>query len=242
MLNYNKNDIIKIMDKKNISSGLRFHELAEESREKDKHLEALKFIEEAIFNYQKEKDYSSLTKAIQSRFLTYRHLFFLTKDQSYAILAQKDSEASLSIAEKYNLTEIIGSCHFNLGKAAMILKNSEEAIKQYEMAIKKYHGTNTERGDYYYHLGEAFFENGQKEKGKETILKGLKEIKDNASEVDPFLVHVWSSGCHLYLAKLLKKDNYQEAKEHFNKAKEIINSDEKLVIRKRQIEELSKIF
>jgi len=230
------------MDKENTSSGLKFHELAEEAREKDNHLEALKFIEEAIFNYQKEKDHPSLVKAIQSRFLIYRHLFFLTKDQSYAILAQKDSEASLSIAEKYNLTEIIGSCHFNLGKAAMLLKNSKESIKQYETAIKKYYGTNTERGDYYYHLGEAFFEDGQKEKGKETILKGLKKIEDNASEVDPFLVHVWSSGCHLYLAKLLKENNYQEAKEHFNKAKEIIDSDEKLIIRKRQIKELAKDF
>jgi len=124
----------------------------------------------------------------------------------------------------------------------MLLKNSEEAIKQYEMAIEKYHGTNAERGDYYYHLGEAFFENGQKEKGKETILKGLKEIEDNASEVDPFLVHVWSSGCHMYLAKSLKEENPQEAKEHFNKAREIINSGEKLVIRKRQIKELAKDF
>lgn len=230
------------MDKKNISSGIEFHELAEKAREKDKHLEALKFIEEAIFNYQKEKNYSSLVKAIQSRFLIYRHLFFLTKDHIYAFLAQKDSETSFLIAKKHNLSKIIGSCHFNLGKAAMLLKNSEEAIKQYKIAIEKYYGTNTERGDYYYHLGEAFFENGQREKGKETILKGLKEIEDNADEVDPFLVHVWSSGCHMYLARLLKEDHYQEAKKHFNKAKEIIDSDEKLIIRKRQIEKLVKNF
>ena len=230
------------MDKENTSSGLKFHELAEEAREKDNHLEALKFIEEAIFNYQKEKDHPSLVKAIQSRFLIYRHLFFLTKDQSYAILAQKDSEASLSIAEKYNLTEIIGSSYFNLGKTAMLFKSYKEAIKQYELAIEKYHGTNTEKGDYYYHLGEAFFKDNQKEKGKETILKGLKQIEDYADEVDPFLVHVWSSGCHIYLAKLLKEDNPQEAKESFDKAKAIIDSDDKLIIRKRQIKELAKDF
>ncbi len=52
------------MDEKNNSSGLKFHQLSEEAREKDNHLEALKFIEEAIFNYQKEKDYSSLVKAM----------------------------------------------------------------------------------------------------------------------------------------------------------------------------------
>ena len=124
----------------------------------------------------------------------------------------------------------------------MLFKSYKEAIKQYELAIEKYHGTNTEKGDYYYHLGEAFFKDNQKEKGKETILKGLKQIEDYADEVDPFLVHVWSSGCHIYLAKLLKEDNPQEAKESFDKAKAIINSDEKLIIRKRQIKELAKDF
>jgi len=230
------------MNKGNDSPGLKFHKLAEEAREKDKHLEALRFIEGAIFNYQKEKNYSGLAKALQSRVLIYRHLFWLTEDLVYAFLTQKDAEASLLVAEKHNLSKIISSCHFSLGKSAMLLKNFKEAIKQYQMAIENYYGTNTEKGDYYYHLGEAFFADGQREKGKETILKGLKQIEKYASEVDPFLVHVWSSGCHMYLAKELKENNYQEAKKHFNKAKEIIDSDKKLVIRKRQIKELAKSF
>ena len=51
----------------------------------------------------------------------------------------------------------------------------------------------------------------------------LKEIptEKKGKKVDPFLVHVWESGCHMTLALLLRKDDPYEAKTHLKKAKEI---------------------
>ena len=89
-------------------------------------------------------------------------------------------------------------------------------------------------------MGEAKYRKGDKKEGKGLILKGLEEIRKGAKELDPFLIHVWESGVHMRLAELLRKDEPKESKLHLQKAQEIANSDEKLVIRRRQIKELTK--
>jgi tetratricopeptide (TPR) repeat protein len=220
----------------------QIHLKAEQAREQDNHIEALKLLEEAIIGYQKEGNYSGFTRALQSRFLTYKHLFYLTSDQVFALMGQKDAETSLAIAEKHNLSSLIGSCHFRLGEAAMLFKDYGKATQHYQLALANYQGTNTERADYRYHLGEAFYRSGKKVEGKQTILQGLKEIQENVGEVDSFLAHVWESGCHMRLAELLKEDAPKEAKKHLVEARKIAQSDDKLVIRRRQIEEISKSF
>jgi hypothetical protein len=44
------------------------------------------------------------------------------------------------------------------------------------------------------------------------------------------------------LADLLKDDEQKEARKHLRLAQKIVNSDKRLVIRKRQIQELEKKF
>ena len=74
------------------------------------------------------------------------------------------------------------------------------------------------------------------------MLKGLKEIKQGEAEVDPFLIHVWESGIHMRLAELLKEDESEEAKKHYQQARKIAESDPKLIIRRRQLARLGKLF
>lgn len=231
-----------IKDKMDKISVNEIHSKAEQAREQDNHIEALKLLEEAIVGYQKEGNYEGLTRALQSRFLTYKHLFYLTSDEVFALMGQKDAQTSLATAEKHKLSNLIGSCHFRLGEAAILFKDYEKAAQHYQLALTHYQGTNAEKGDYRYHLGEALYRNGKKVEGKQIILQGLKEIQENAGEVDPFLAHVWKSGCHMRLAELLKEDAPEEAKEHLVEARKIAQSDDKLVIRRRQIEQVSKSF
>lgn len=68
------------------------------------------------------------------------------------------------------------------------------------------------------------------------ILDGVQIIDAHATELDPFLYNVWVSGAYLRLAKLLKTDNPEESHFYFEKAKKIIDSDNRLVIRKQQLE------
>src|SRR3990167_4903241 len=221
-------------------SAKEHHRQAEELRESDRHLDALKELDQAIVLYQEDKNYQGICEALQSRVLTFKHLYFLTKDAAFAIIAQKEAEASLEVAQQHNVGGKLGSCYFRLGEIAMIFDNFPQAIDWYQKALENYQGSLSEKGDYRYHLGEAQYRSGQKEEGKKTILAGLGEIQNGASEVDPFLVHVWESGLHMKLADLLKDNEPAEAKKHLDEARVIAKSDPKLIIRRRQIEEVAK--
>lgn len=229
---------------KRIVSAFKFaqdaHIMSEELRENDKHIEALQVIEVAIVLYQKEKNYLGFAKALQSRVLIYKHLFLLTSDVAFAILARQDAKSSLEIVQKHNLKDALSSCFFRLGEISMLFENYENASDYYQKSLDVYTGTNTEKGDYRYHLGEALYRNGKKTEGIKTMLEGLKEIQDNRGEVDSFLANVWEAGCYMKLAELVIKDNLGQAKEYFKKAQEIVDSDDKLVIRRRQIADLAK--
>jgi len=216
------------------------HVEAEIERENDHLLEALKLLEEAIVGYQKEEDYEGLGQALQSRVLTYKHLFLLSKDDVFAILAKKDAEASLEITQKHNLTSRLGSCYFRLGEVEMLFNNHKQAVENYQKALDNYSGTNSEKGDYRYHLAAALGKIGQSEEAERMMLQGLSEIRENNGEVDPFLTHVWESGCLMRLAELFVKKDEERARRYLREAQEIIENDPKLVIRKRQLEALRK--
>lgn len=216
----------------------QWHSQAEEAREQDNHLEALQLIEEALLAYQQTSDYQGFAQALQSRCLTYKHLFLLSQDQAFAILARHDAEASLELAKLHDLTEMLGSSHFRLGEISMLFEDFPQAIKHYQQALENYVGTNCEKGDYRYHLGEALHRSGDKEVGLQQLQQGLKEIQDHRDEVDSFLANVWESGAHLRMADLLRDDDPEKAQQHLAAAEKIINSDSKLVIRKRQLVEL----
>lgn len=218
------------------------HKQSENLREQDKHVEALEFIEQAIVAYQNEKNYKGLAKALQSRVLIYRHLFLLTDDDVFGLLARKDAEASLEIAQKNNLRDVIASCYFRIGEVAGNLGNNKKAIENYQKALDNYTGTKAELGDYRYHLGTVQYFDGIKEEGKKNMLQGLKEIQENRSEIDPFLANVWESGCYMRLAEVLKDDELKEAKEYLRQAKKIIDFDKKLIIRRRQWKKLAEKF
>ena len=220
----------------------KLHKLGSNAREKDDLNSALLFLDQAILGYQKESNYGGLVDALKDRFLTWKHYFLNTDDVMFAILARKDAEAMLAISQDKGLSDKLSTSYFRLGEVMMLFEDFQSAVKFYKKSLKYYSGSLSEKGDYRYHLGEALYKNNQKKKGVKEMLKGLSEIKRGASEVQDFLIHVWESGCHLRLAELLIKDNPHKARQHLLKAKKIVDSDKKLVIRKRQLKELFKIF
>lgn len=225
-----------------MKSASDLHRESETAREEDRHLDALKLIEEVIIEYQKERNYKGLVKAVQSRCLIYKHLFLLTNDEVFILLANSDADTSLKIANSYNLHDLFSSSYFRRGEITMIAENYEEAINNYKKALETYIGTDAEKGDYKYHLGTALYFKGDKKEGKELMLQGLKEIQDNKDQVDSFVANVWESGCYMRLAEVLKEDEPEKAKKYLELAKKIIDSDERLIIRKRQWEKLSRTF
>lgn len=70
--------------------------------------------------------------------------------------------------------------------------------------------------------------------GQNNILEFNQEISYN--------FHVWLSGAHMRIANVLKTDDPSKAREHLEKAKQIIDSDSRLTLRSKQWEKLTKEF
>jgi tetratricopeptide (TPR) repeat protein len=213
---------------------LTLHQQAEDLREQDKLLEALKLYEEVIVNYQKEKNYGGIVEALGGRCLTYKHLFLISNDFIFYNLAQHSAISSLEIAGNYQLNHKIYRCYFRLGEMETLAKDYSQAIKFYQQSLSLYPQDDSEKGDFQYHLGEAQYLNGDIKNGLENLLKGLEKIRQYRHSTDSFLINVWESGCLMKLAMLTKDQKYLSA------AKKIIDSDPHLIIRRRQLEQLMK--
>lgn len=208
------------------------HQQAEDLREQDKLLEALKLYEEVIVGYQQEKDYSGLVEALGGRCLTYKHLFLLSDDFCFKNLAYYSALSSLDIAKYYKITDKIYRCYFRMGEMEMLADNFLKAEKYYLKAFSEYPREESEKGDFQYHLGEAQFRASKKTEGLKNLIDGLKLIEKYESSTDSFVYHVWRSGCLMRLGELTKDKKY------LDEAQKIIDSDPRLIIRQRQIKNL----
>lgn len=222
------------------TSAIELQEQADVLREEGQSLKAIDIYNQAIAHYQIDKDYANMMGALTGRLLSWKHLFYKTEDKVYAFFVKKEAEAMLEILNEHKLIERLYLIHFLNGTSAILLKNYPTAEKEFSQAIKLYPRDHAEKGDWTAHLGEAIYRNGRKEEGKKMILQGIQKIQENSSKIDSFLFHVWVSGAYLRLAKLLKPDNIEESQFFLYQAKKIIDSDERLVIRKQQLEAFMK--
>jgi tetratricopeptide (TPR) repeat protein len=209
-------------------------------REEGQSLKAIDVYNQAIVRYQEDKDYANMIGALTGRLLSWKHLFYKTEDKIYAIFVKKEAEAMLEIAKEHQLLDRIYLIHFLNGTSAILLKDYPVAEKEFGQAVELYPNDNAEKGDWIAHLGEAIYRNGRKEEGKKLILQGVQIIEEKSSQIDSFIFNVWVSGAYLRLAKLLKPDNLEESQIFLSKAKKIIDSDDRLVIRKQQLESFIK--
>ncbi|KKQ55738.1 MAG: hypothetical protein US95_C0034G0004 [Candidatus Woesebacteria bacterium GW2011_GWB1_38_5] len=226
---------------KNISAQ-EFHKLGEKLREEDRLQDAVDALTSAIVKYTIDKNYKGLIDALRSRSLTWKHLFLVHNKRDYLKLATLDARASLLIAKRKNIKGELSKCYFGMGEIYLLKKNYKKAVFYYKKSLLFYKGPLAEKGRHKYHLGEALYRLGRKKWGKEEMKKGLEEIEKGKGGVDSFVFNVWKSGCLMRLAELLLKDDSEKAKEFLKLAGGIVKNDKRLVIRKRQLQELKDQF
>ena len=213
------------------------HKQADVLREEGKTLEALNLYNQALVEYQKKQGYRGILDVLAGRLISWQHLFNHDEDKTYAILARKEAESMLAIAEEQGIHDRHHLIHFLLGKSSIFLKDYQNAEFEFQKAIDLFPNNNAEKGDWLAHLGEAIYQNGRKEDGERVILQGIKHIQTHQDDVDSFRVNVWLSGAYLRLTKILLNDNHsQQAKIYLQKGEEIISNDPRLVIRKQQLD------
>jgi tetratricopeptide (TPR) repeat protein len=207
----------------------KLHQLAEDLREQGKFLEALKIYDEVIIGYQKEENYSQIIEALSGRSLTYKHLFLQTNDKIFAYLSESDAISSLKIGDEYQLLDKKSQLIFNLAQTNILFKNYSEAVKNFQKSLALYPLDDAQKGRYYEHLGEAQCLKGDTKNGLENLSNGLTKIRQHRDSTDSFLINVWESGCLMKLFIFTKDEKYLED------AQKIIDSDPRLIIRRRQL-------
>ena len=213
-------------------------------RESGEFLESLKLNAEALLKYQEENDTLGFSEVLADQTITLRHLYSKTEDQNFLLLAKHLLEAAIEIAKRNNNQQATAIPFFNLGKVNKELKAYPEAINAYREAISVQQKSPSEQhsrpavlADFKVHLAEVEYRNGDKS-AKERLIQALREIEE--SNEDSYNKNVWTSGANLYLVDLLKETEPLEAKQYLENAKKIIDSDNRLVLRKDQWEKLAK--
>jgi tetratricopeptide (TPR) repeat protein len=224
----------------------QIHGHAEVAREQGKFLEALQFTDEALILYQEGKDDLGFAEVQASRFLTLRHLYEKTGYEGYLILAKFSAMSSVEIAQKSQNPKALAMPLYNLAKAQEDLKEYPEAIATYNKTIDAFMSNPPDQhnrpgviADIKIHLHVCRYKNGEKE-ALSDILAAISELE--ATDEPKFNKDVWVSGGYMRLAELLKDKDSTKAQEYLQKAKEIIDANPELVLRKGQWEKLAKSF
>ncbi len=232
------------------SEGRRIHGLAAQARERGESQEALKLADEALIEYQKEGDLLGLAEIEAEKTLIYRHLYQATDDQNYLILAKYSAKAGVEIAEKSGNKQSLALPYFNLAKAQEELGEYSKAVENYQKSLDNIiqnppeeHKINQRPAmiaDFKVHLFTCKYKAGDKS-ALEKAEQALKELEEGA-EIAKYNKDVWLSGGHMSIAEMLKIDDPEKAKEHLEKAKEIIDANPDLKLRKAQWEKLTQTF
>lgn len=206
---------------------------ADTLREKGQSLQAISLYNEALVSLQKKNDYNGMLSALNGRLISWKHLFYETKEPLYILLVKQHAEAMKFLADEHGLTKRLPVVHFQLGMAYTLNKEYSQAEIELSKALNLFPEDNAEKGDWMAHLGYAMYLNGKKAEGKAKILEGIQQIKTRST--DPFKRAVWLSGAKLRLAELLEKDDPRASYSYFQKAKAIIEDNPALVIRSKQL-------
>jgi tetratricopeptide (TPR) repeat protein len=226
-----------------ISRGRQVHIKAEKAREDGRFLEALKFTDEATVLYQEDGDVFGFCDIQASRFITLKHLWEKTGEDNYMILAKHATLAGVEIARKTHKPSALIMPLFRLAQAHETLGEFEEGVECYKEAIENFEKNPPEEHnrpavllDMKIHLGVCEYKAG----GKIALSRVEKLILEleKTSELK-YNKDVWLSGAHMKLAEVLKSDNSEASKTHLVKAKEIVDANPKLVLRKKQWEKLN---
>lgn len=229
------------------SKARQLHAKALKLREQKDFLNSLKTGEEALFEYARDSDTFGFAELLSMQAKTYLHAFSFTNYIPYLELAKSTAKACVSIAES---TGDIGATmlpYFNLGDIAEEVNDFTLAISSYKKAVEILESNPPERhnrksvlANFRIHLTTCEYKNGDK--------SALSRVEDaladllNSNDASDYEKHVWESGAHMRIAKMLVSDNPNKAKIHLQKAKDIIDADPELTIRKEQWEKLSKLF
>lgn len=219
-------------------------------------LEALQLCDQATVLYEEEKDLLGMAEIQSQKFIILKHLFQKTQSRAYLILALKSAEAGVEIAILSQQEDALALPYQNLGEAYALLEQWEKAVEAYKKGVEAFeksppsmHNRPAVLLNLKDHLYTAEYKTGDKSalKRAEHLIPELEATDEDSYnikdvEAGRYNKNVWLSGAHGRIAEMIYKENREKALEHLRKAKEIIDSDERLILRKGQWEKLNDVI
>ncbi len=230
-----------------MSNGRVLHAKAEKAREDGNFLDSLYVNDEALFVYDEENDDLGFAEAIGSRSITLRVYANLHSSKKLLTLAKYEMMAAVAIAQQSGKKDALALPLFNLAQVQEDLEEFGAAVGTYKEAISSMESNPPDRHNrpsilvnMHVHMEACAYKAGDKS-SLERAEKALKDLQ-NAEEPEMYNKDVWVSGGYMRIAVAIKKDDPKKAKEYLQRAKEIIDANPYLVVRKQQWEKLSKSF
>ncbi len=228
------------------SQGRKIHGQAAHAREAGEHLKSLQLNDEAFIIYQKDGDILGLSEIFADRAITFRHLYNETDNKLYLIIAKHELVAAVEIAEQSGNRQALALPYLQLGNVQRELGQLEDAKSSYQKAVENQtnnpaneHNRPGVLADLKGHLAACEYKLGDKS-AFDRALSALSDLEN--SDEPKYNKDVQTSGAHMRIAEALSEDDPVKAKDHLQKAKEIIDSNPDLKLRKAQWDKLSQTF
>lgn len=229
------------------NEGRRIHGLAEQAREEGRFADALKHTDDAMIAYQSNGDKLGFAEVLSSRFLTLRHLHEQTGDRSFLIMAKHTVQASVDIAKESGDNKALAIPLFNLAKAQETLGELPDAAAAYREAVdsitdnpSEFHNLPAVTADFKVHMTTCEYKAGDKS-ALSKAEEALHELEET-EHPDLYAKDVWVSGGYMRMADMLREDDPEKARASLQKARQIIDANQKLALRSKQWEKLAATF
>lgn len=206
---------------------------AQELREKGDFIESLKILTEGLLFFESRKDAEGIVGTLSAQSLTLRHIGEEDNNNSLLVLAKHTAMAAVEIATKNKLNLSIPL--YNMAKDQESLGETGDAINSIRKVLET-HGDPSFMAEMKTRLASLECKRGD-EAAMGRFDDALQDLKDNPNE-DDYTQKVWVSGAYLHMAESLAGGDNAKAKELLVEAGKIINADERLKLRKRQLEKV----
>ena len=227
------------------SKGRILHAKAAKARESEQFTQSLTFNDDALFAYDAANDALGFSEGIACRSISLRVYANLHNSRRILTLAKYEMMASVDLARESCISEFLALPLYNLAQIKEDLGEFDDAVKDYKEAVgimeknpPEAHNRPSVLANMRVHLASCEYKAGDKTAMKRAK-KALKEL-EVSEEPDKYSKNAWVSGGYMRIADAIKKDYPDEARNNLAKAKEVIDSNPDLTLRKKQWDKLSK--
>ncbi len=230
-----------------LSEGKQMRQRATLAREKGQFIHSLSYSDQALLAFDALQNPSDFAEALANRSITLRVYAGLYRSRQVLTLAKYEMLGSVAIARAsgdarslsmplYNLAQI----QEDLGELPSAVLSYREAVAVMEEHPPEAHNRPSVLANMKLHMETCEYASGDKTALSRALL-ALSAL-EHADEPSVYNKLVWISGGYLRLARILREDDNTKARMYLEKAKEIIDTNPELVLRRQQLQQIEDLF